>query len=194
MLSLAISAFHAWWTLFRRGTIRMTRPTFIYFGHDGPFRQGEQVKVTLGMLLYSTAQRGQVIESMYVRLRHEDVNQDFSIWVHGDGPLTRGSGLYLGQEGIKCAHHFLPSAQMRTYKFCLGHYTVEVWGTAVNRKRALLLSRTNLILGEEEAQAIEQRNGGVYFDWEPGLMKYQSHIEEKPEEDEILRRLISRIA
>jgi hypothetical protein len=34
-LALTISMVTAWLTLFRRGTVRMTRPTAIYFGADG---------------------------------------------------------------------------------------------------------------------------------------------------------------
>jgi len=35
ILALTISVVTAWLTLFRRGTVRMTRPTAIYFGADG---------------------------------------------------------------------------------------------------------------------------------------------------------------
>jgi|HubBroStandDraft_4_1064222.scaffolds.fasta_scaffold226960_2 hypothetical protein len=34
-LALAVSALTAWLTLLRKGEIRMTRPTVIYFGPDG---------------------------------------------------------------------------------------------------------------------------------------------------------------
>ena len=41
VLALAVSATTAWLTLFRRGTVRMTQPTLIYFGSDKP-RLGQQ--------------------------------------------------------------------------------------------------------------------------------------------------------
>jgi hypothetical protein len=55
-LALTISMVTAWLTLFRRGTVRMTRPTAIYFGADGSVDSSP--KVYLRTLLYSTAKRG----------------------------------------------------------------------------------------------------------------------------------------
>jgi hypothetical protein len=40
VLALFISAVTAWLTLFRRGTVKMTQPTVIFFGPDHP-RSGE---------------------------------------------------------------------------------------------------------------------------------------------------------
>lgn len=36
LLALGVSGLTAWLTLFRRGTIRMTQPTLVFFGPDGP--------------------------------------------------------------------------------------------------------------------------------------------------------------
>ncbi len=52
ILALTISVVTAWLTLFRRGTVRMTRPTAIYFGADGSVDRSP--KVYLRTLLYST--------------------------------------------------------------------------------------------------------------------------------------------
>lgn len=49
--ALVVSVTTAWLTLFRRGTIRMTQPTLVYFGPDG---LGGGPKVFLRTLLYST--------------------------------------------------------------------------------------------------------------------------------------------
>lgn len=102
VLSLVISTVTAWLTLFRHGTIHMTRPTMIYFGPDGPSGQGKHLKVTLRTLLYSTAEHGRVLENMYIRLTCGGTTQNFNIWVHGDGPMVRGSGIYVGKEGTTC--------------------------------------------------------------------------------------------
>ena len=59
-LALTISMVTAWLTLFRRGTVRMTRPTAIYFGADGSVDSSP--KVYLRTLLYSTAKCGQIGE------------------------------------------------------------------------------------------------------------------------------------
>jgi hypothetical protein len=156
----------------------MTRPTIIYFGPDGPKGIGKRLKVTLRMLLYSTSQQGYVLENTYIKLSRDGVTQTLSIWTHGDGPQVRGSGIYVGREGVTSYHHYLFPEHKSDYKFVPGQYIVEVYSTPVNQKSALLLSRTMLTLSEEEATAIRDRNLGVYFDWEPDVMKYHTHIDE----------------
>lgn len=61
----------------------MTQPTVVFFGPDGPPRDGEQrrLKVFLRTLLFSTARRGQMIEIMHVSLQRAESRQNFSIWV-----------------------------------------------------------------------------------------------------------------
>ena len=81
-LALTISMVTAWLTLFRRGTVRMTRPTAIYFGADGSVDRSP--KVYLRTLLYSTAKRGQIVESMFVKLCRGESIQTFNIWVYGE--------------------------------------------------------------------------------------------------------------
>src|SRR5436853_6333630 len=94
VIALVISATTAWLTLFRRGTVKMTQPTVIFFGPDN---DGEgSPKVFLRTLLYSTAKRGHIVESMWVKLRRGESSQIFNIWVYGDTSLTRGSGLHVG--------------------------------------------------------------------------------------------------
>lgn len=65
LASLSVSGLTAWATL-RRGTIKMTRPTVIYFGPDGGARGVN--KVFLRTILYSTGARGRIIEEMYLKL------------------------------------------------------------------------------------------------------------------------------
>ena len=64
--ALAVSVTTAWLTLVRRGTIRMTQPTLVFFGPDGG---GGSPKVFLRTLLYSTAKRGQIVENMFLKLQ-----------------------------------------------------------------------------------------------------------------------------
>src|SRR2546421_7307666 len=97
--ALAVSVTTAWLTLLRRGTIRMTQPTLVFFGPDGV---AGDPKVFLRTLLYSTAKRGQIVENMFLKLRRHESAQTFNIWVYGDGPLARGSGLFVGDNGGAC--------------------------------------------------------------------------------------------
>src|SRR5712691_2041343 len=97
--ALAVSATTAWLTLLRRGSIRMTQPTLVFFGPDGP---SGGPKVFLRTLLYSTAKRGQIVENMFLKLRRRESVQTVNVWVYGDGPLARGSGIFVGEAGVTC--------------------------------------------------------------------------------------------
>src|SRR5271166_5155595 len=109
-LSLAVAVTTAWLTLFRRGTVRMTQPTVIFFGPDQP-RSREDMplpKVYLRTLLFATSKRGRVIQNMHVALSRNEMHQNFNIWVYGEREkLVRGSGLYVGETGVSANHHFL---------------------------------------------------------------------------------------
>lgn len=78
--ALCVSVTTLWLTLLRRGRIRMTQPTTFFFGPDGA--KGLP-KVYLRTLLYSTGKRGQIVESMFVKLRRGESVQTFNIWVYG---------------------------------------------------------------------------------------------------------------
>jgi hypothetical protein len=162
LLALVISAITAWLTLFRKGTLKMTRPTTIFFGPDGPPSQGAEVKVFLRTLLYSTAKRAQILESMYVTLRRGESVQTFNIWVYGDPqPLLRGRGLRVSEDGFAANHHFVLPKDGTHFVFLSGEYTVEVYAAIVNSRRALLMSS----------------GSGVYFDWGPDSKSYHAHID-----------------
>lgn len=62
LLALTISSATAWLTLFRRGTVRMSQPTVIFFGPDQPRVSSTEAppKVYLRTLLFSTSKRGRV--------------------------------------------------------------------------------------------------------------------------------------
>ncbi len=96
VLALVGTAYTAWLTLLRRGAVRMTQPTVVFFGPDGGRAdRAPKPKVFLRTLLYSTADRGQVLENMYVVLRRGAESTTFSIWVYGDQSLARGAGCSL---------------------------------------------------------------------------------------------------
>src|SRR5690349_21176602 len=100
VFALVVSGVTAWLTFFRRGALVMTQPTVVYFGPDGRQHDGKN-KVYLRTLLYSTAKRGQVVESLHVALQRHESKQNFSVWVYGDkGDLKRGSGIFVPQEGV----------------------------------------------------------------------------------------------
>lgn len=175
--ALVVSVTTAWLTLFRRGTIRMTQPTLVFFGPDG---LAGGPKVFLRTLLYSSAKRGQIVENMFVKLRRGKSVQTFNIWVYGDRPLARGSGVFVGEDGVACNHHFLLPRDGTDFKWLSGNYTVETSASLVGKAESLLLSTMRLTLTDQQAEGMEQGFAGVYFDWGPDSASYHSHLEVSP--------------
>ncbi|HEY4132542.1 MAG TPA: hypothetical protein VGM50_18160 [Gemmatimonadaceae bacterium] len=183
VLALGLSSVTAWLTLLRTGTIRMTRPTVVFFGPDGGSGpNGEsRPKVFLRTLLFSTSQRGRIVESMYITLRRGETRQTFSIWVYGDKQLMRGSGLHVGHTGVVCNHHFLLPDDGTGYRFLLGSYTVEVYASLVGEKKPRQLSKFVLVVSEAVGGQLQAPDAGVYFDWGPDSNTYHPHVEVRSE-------------
>jgi hypothetical protein len=182
VLALAVSTVTAWLTLFRRGTIRMTQPTIIFFGPDSS-RSSEDYqlpKVYLRTLLFSTAKRGRVIESMHVALSRNETHQNFNIWVYGEERLVRGSGLFVGETGIATNHHFLAPHDGNLFRFTEGSYTLEVFSCLLGDKSRILLFSQRLQISREVGEALKEPGTGLYFDWGPDSSRYLPHVEHRP--------------
>lgn len=177
--ALAVSAITAWLTLFRRGHLRMTQPTVVFFGPDGGGNNGERrrLKVFLRTLLYSTARRGQTVESMHVNLQRAESKQNFSIWVYGDERLARGSGLHVGSEGVACNHHFLLPEDGTDFRLLPGQYTVRVFAKRVSDRAPRQLMQFSQSISESQARELEKDDAGIYFDWGPDQQAYHAHVE-----------------
>jgi len=179
-LALAISATTAWLTLFRRGTVKMTQPTVIFFGPDTPRSRDEPAlpRVFLRTLLFSTSKRGRVIENMYVALSRNETHQNFNIWVYGDREkLVRGSGLFVGETGVTTNHHFLAPSDASSFRFIAGQYRVEVFVHLLgDRNRKLLFSQI-LEITRDIAAMLEEPHTGLYFDWGPDASRYVPHAD-----------------
>ena len=184
LVALGVSLTSAWLTWFRKGELRMTQPTVIFFGPDG--RQDsshrKHLKVFLRTLLYSTAHRGQTIESLYVKLQREEFRQNFSIWVYGDKQLARGSGLFIPAEGIACNHHFLLPEDRSNFKLLAGEYVLRLYAKKANSSSAKELMVVRLAIAETQAVELQEGDAGIYFDWEPEQQLYQTYIDRKPPE------------
>lgn len=177
VLALLGSAYTAWLTLLRRGTVRMTQPTVVFFGPDGgrPDR-APKPKVFLRTLLYSTADRGQVLENMYVILRRGAESTTFAIWVYGDQSLVRGSGLFVGREGFAANHHFL-LRDNTSFVFQPGNYDLEVFATTAGEKHAKSLWKLALTVPAESGTQLGSGGAGLYFDWNPESRIFERHLE-----------------
>ena len=182
VVSLLVSATVAWLTLFRRGTVKMTQPTIIFFGPDTPRDTRERAlpKIFLRTLLFATAKRGRVIESMHVALSRNETHQNFNIWVYGDDKLVRGSGLFVGETGVAANHHFLLPNDGSSFAFTEGCYSVEVFSKLLGDKDQQLLYSQSLEFSREIASSLAEPGTGVYFDWGPDSGRYLPHVEKRP--------------
>lgn len=179
-LALAISAFTAWLTFFRRGTVRSTKPTVFYFGPDG--NEVRRPKVFLRALLFANSKRGRVIESLHLTLKRDATRQGFSVWVYGDKQLVRGSGLFVGETGFAANHHFLLSSDGANFTFLPGDYDVELIAKFVGSASSKVLLKQRLSLTPDLASAIGD-GAGVYFDWVADADRYVPHIERRPKRE-----------
>jgi hypothetical protein len=176
--SLSISILTLWLTLLRKGTVRMTQPTMLFFGRDA---EGMS-KIFLRTLLYSTSKRNQIIESMFVKVKRGESIQNFNLWVYGDDDhLSRGSGINISPDGLTCNHHFLTPKDGTTYNFLAGDYEIEVYASLIGLKSPILLSTINLFLGNNEAIALKNDDVGIFFNWGPDSKKYHASIDIRPE-------------
>jgi hypothetical protein len=151
----------------------MTRPNIVFFGFDDVPKT--TAKIFLRTLLYSTAVRGQVVEGMFIKLRHEGSEQVFSFWGYGETKqLVPGSGLYVGQTGIAVNHHFVLSVHQPDYEFTVGDYAIEVFVRMVGKKQPIRLAVVTVSVTEEHAVVLARR-GGVLFETNPDGRGYVGH-------------------
>jgi hypothetical protein len=143
-------------------------------------------------LLYATAKRGCIIESMFVRLSRGESTQAFNVWVYGEDRLKRGSGLFIPENGITTNHHFLMPFDESRYAFLPGDYRLSVFVSIVGERATRLLSSFPLTVTPTEVDALTKPEHGLYFDWSPDGTDYRAHIRDvRPDQEtpNLLREL-----
>jgi hypothetical protein len=182
--ALLISAGTAWFTLLRTGQLKMTQPTLFYLGPDGVSAKEKErggPKVFLRTLLYCTAKRGVVIENMYVTVCRGETRQNFNIWVYREGgQLSRGSGLFVDQNGLALDHHFLLPPDGTGFTFRPGEYLIDVYVKVVRLPNPRRLASVAARLPESVAMEADKSGSGVFFDWGPDLGQYHAHSRPVP--------------
>lgn len=176
--SLIISAITFWFTLLRKGNLKMTRPTFIAFGFDDANKK--EPKIFLRTLLYSTARRPQIIENMFIKLHREKSFQTFNIWAYGNKELYRGSGICIPFEGFTYNHHFLLPKDQDKFEYFPGEYRMEVYASFESKKKSRLLYKAKMNITTQQAFELKQGNAFLYNDWDPNLQNYHSYIVKSP--------------
>ena len=190
-LALGVSGVTAWLTFFRKGRLVMTQPTTVFFGPDGPMFDRGKNKVYLRTLLYSTAKRGHVLESLYLSLHRNETKQNFNVWVYGEkGDLKRGSGLFIPQEGVTFDHHFLLPADGVNFGFLEGSYTLSVFARLVGQRLSTELLTVRLSITESQASTLSQPRTGIFFDYGPDQQCYHAHLQHRPKVDPEQEKLL----
>jgi hypothetical protein len=186
VVSLVLSMTTAWLTLFRRGTVKMTQPTVIFFGPDTPKSRLDRAlpKVFLRTLLFATSKRGRIIESLHIALSRNETRQNFNIWVYGNDHLVRGSGLFVGEAGVEANHHFLAPHDAHLFEFKAGQYQLEVFARLLGDSKQIRLFSQTLSITSELAVSLAQPNAGIYFDWGPDSASYLPYVEKGPSRPE----------
>jgi hypothetical protein len=124
--------------------------------------------------------RGAVIEGMYLKVSHQNLEKIFSFWGYAETKeIVPGSGLYVPQAGVGANHHFVLSVDSQEYEFKTGHYSIEVFARMVARRSPLKLSTVELDLSEQEATSLLSHHKGVLFQLKPDLEKYVGDIDER---------------
>ena len=153
-LAFLTSICTAWFTIFHRGTVKISRPSiFALLPSDSGIRSP---KVFFRTLLFSTGKRGRVIENMFARVNNGKFTKSFMYWAHGEREaLVPGSGLFVGSDGIQANHHFMLTESAGSYKFESGSYQVEILGSLIGKKPKLL-HKISFELSREAASALNE--------------------------------------
>jgi hypothetical protein len=186
LFALLISAYTFWLTRLKKGFVKMTRPTVIFFGPDGV---GSENKVFVRTLLYSTSESGCYIQNMFIRLQRGESVQNFNVWVYDDKGLVRGSGLFINKSGIASNHHFLLPKDGSNFSFLAGEYLLEVYVEVVNESPRKVFEQRLQLTKPQEIE-MQSKSAGVFFDWAPNTQDYFSHISIKPQKDDQLLDVI----
>lgn len=179
VLALALSSATAWLTLFRKGHLRMTQPTVIFFGPDSAEGDSPLPKIYLRTLLFSTSKCGHIIQSMHVTVSHNEVHQNFNIWVLGEDKLARGSGLFVSETGVLANHHFIAPPQAGGFTFTEGKYKLEVFVATLGDRAPQMIFSQELEVSHENAALLAEPDAGLYFDWGPDSGHYLQHVAKK---------------
>lgn len=179
VIALLVSLFTAWFTIFRRGAVRSTHPSFVSFSYDFVGGKVPWAKIFLRTLLFSTGKRGQVIESLFLRVREGSRVAEFSFWGYGDKDLVRGSGLFIPESGVATNHHFNPINRESIFLFSPGTYTLELVAKLVGRSSLIPLSSIKLEMSNSPFGSTIAHEAAVYFNWSAEESRYVASVEKR---------------
>ena len=179
VLALGVSLFTLWFTVLRRGTVRSTHPSFVAFRYDFVEKKVPQAKIFLRALLFSTGKRGHVVETLFLRVREDNRNAEFSFWGYGDKALVRGSGLFVPETGVATNHHFNPVDAETLFRFSEGSYVLELVAKLVGLECLVSLWTITLEMPAAPFGSSIARETAVFFSWSPEQRRYIASVEKR---------------
>jgi hypothetical protein len=177
--ALALSLFTLWFTVFRRGSVRSTHPSFIALRYDFVDKKLPQAKIFFRSLIFSTGKRGQVVESLFLRVSEGAREAEFSFWGHGDKDLIRGSGLFVSETGVVTNHHFNPIDSETIFMFSGGSYSLELMAKLVGKTSLVPLWKVALEMPVDVFKPPIDREKAVYYNWSAEKKCYGVSIENR---------------
>ena len=178
-VALVVSLFTLWFTTLRRGSVRSTHPSFIAFRYDFVGKKVPQAKIFFRSLLFSTGKRGQVVESLLLRVREGSRHAEFSFWGLGDKDLIRGSGLFVPETGVATNHHFNPIDAETLFLFSGGSYSLELVAKLVGREALVSLWGVTLEIPVGVFGSTIAREKTIFYSWSPEQRSYVASIESR---------------
>lgn len=178
-VALAVSLFTLWFTSLRRGTVRSTHPSFIAIRYDFVGKKAPQAKIFFRALLYSTGKRGQVVESLFLRVREGSRQVEFSFWGLGDKDLVRGSGLFVPETGVATNHHFNPLNVDTLFLFSGGSYSLELIAKLVGKEMPVSLWSVEVEVPADVFGSTIAREKAIFYSWSPERNSYVASVESR---------------
>lgn len=167
VLALVVSVATAWLTYFYRGVVRMTVPSMVVFAYDAlGSGEGFVPKVMVRCLMFSTGERGRIIEALFANVREGASEYLFPVWgMEADNKLVRGGGLLVDKTGVVAWHHFVAAASdCSGLQFRPGTYEVTVFAHVHGTTRPVKLWSHTLFLPEAAAPIRHDGSDQVWFD------------------------------
>ena len=143
-IAIAVSPFTLWCTVLRRGTVRSTHPSFVVFRYDFVGKKVPQAKIFFRSLLFCTGKRGQVIESLFLRVREGSRHVEFSFWCHADKDLIRAAGCSFLKRGLPRTTTSIQWMPIHSFSSRKALTLLNLWPSFIGRERLVSLWNVTL--------------------------------------------------
>jgi hypothetical protein len=174
-----MSAVAFWFSVLRRGRVEATQPMILAFVKEPGTFGNLRLKVFLRTLLVSTGKRGNVIESLYLRIKQGNQDWELSFWGYGEKDLVRGAGLFVPESGFATYHHFSPIGPLELLRLSSGPCSVRLMAKVLNQGPEKCLWKVDLLLPQTKSEDFGSIDEAVYFDWAHGERQYTVTVEKR---------------